>query len=131
MTVLNYCRKRNAEAMTRRRTDPEYRVQRRISNTNQRRLLRQDPVPRAQETDQRRLARTDPEYRIMEKISDTNRNKVAREKWKEHPISIYNQSNQYGLRRHYNKMILLIQLKCRSHHTLFSIISYITQHYDS
>ena len=54
MTERIHCRKRNAESMDRRRTNPAYRILEQNADTNQRRLTRQNPA-----------------YRILEQHTDT------------------------------------------------------------
>jgi hypothetical protein len=60
-------RRRNAEAMARRRSNnPDFRAQEQMRNAESMALVRQDPVRRAQETDRRRLVRHDTVRRAQE-----------------------------------------------------------------
>ncbi len=62
MTERINCRKRNAELMATRRTDPSYRILEQNADTNQ-----------------RRSRCTDPSYRLLEQNADTNRRRLTRQ----------------------------------------------------
>jgi hypothetical protein len=85
MTERINCRKRNAELMVTRCTDPSYRILEQNTDTNQRRLTRQTNPPEIREQENEKNAQamvtrhTDPANRILEQIADTNQRKLTRQ----------------------------------------------------